>query len=186
MLSSQLRKLIRCLLTSYNKISQRSDVLPLQNDLNTFVKRPKKGGYLFSTASLPRPCQETWLLFSQKYPLITIADPINSQLSGQGKHNAINPLPPLSLHNKNYCYKLLPPIIIRAAILTCYKPESKDCIWKSTSCCQSGLTCFLLLLLLRSNLFHTSGSGKNLKMCLCALRQISDLRKSQNSEECLL
>ncbi len=90
-------------------------------DVNTFEK-DKKLNYFSSTASLPRSCQEARIFFSQKYPLTTISDPINSQSSRQRQHNTINPI---SLPEKlllqitaiHYYY---------GCHFYCSKPESKD------------------------------------------------------------
>lgn len=114
---------------------------------------------LLSLTSLPSPRNMAVIFSKKKNPLTNNRRPQKFPVERPTKTRR-NQSNFFSLKKrKKYCSKLLPPIIIRAAILTATNQNPKIISEKSTSCCRTSRAVFLLLLLPCSNLFCTSRFG---------------------------
>lgn len=69
--------------------------------------------------------------------------PVNSQINSQQKHSTVTP-PTKSKKKKEIQLKIIATHYYQCFHFGCYKLESRDRIWKSTSCCRTSYSVFCL------------------------------------------
>lgn len=69
--------------------------------------------------------------------------PVNSQINSQQKHSTVTP-PTQSKKKKEIQLKIIATHYYQCFHFGCYKLESRDRIWKSTSCCRTSYSVFCL------------------------------------------